>query len=200
MYLIAGLGNPGRKYKHNRHNVGFMLLDRIAGILGQSYRGFSPGSDIATGVLAGEKITLLKPLTYMNLSGSAVREIVDYFQIPVSKCLISYDEVALALGRIRFRSQGSAGGHKGMQSVIESLETKKIPRLRIGILGATPRQQLSDYVLSDFRRSELDLLDEVLDQCLQGIEFFVQHGIEKTMSQFNYFASEKDPDEDRQES
>lgn len=194
MYLITGLGNPGITHKKNRHNIGFLLLDRIAETAGGSFRKFSSSSQICRVSIADNRVVLLKPNTFMNGSGLAVRELVNYYDVDLSKCLIAYDEVALPLGRIRFRRQGSAGGHRGMQSVIEFLETSSIPRLRIGILGESPRKDLADYVLGNFKRPERKILSGVLDHSIQGIYQFISEGIEKVMSLYN--PEERPPDLD----
>ncbi len=194
MYLITGLGNPGITHKKNRHNIGFLLLDRIAETAGGSFRKFSSSSQICRVSIADNRVVLLKPNTFMNGSGLAVSELVNYYDVDLSKCLIAYDEVALPLGRIRFRRQGSAGGHRGMQSVIEFLETSSIPRLRIGILGESPRKDLADYVLGNFKRPERKILSGVLDHSIQGIYQFISEGIEKVMSLYN--PEERPPDLD----
>jgi len=185
VYLIAGLGNPGIFHRKNRHNAGVMLVDRIAGDAGGKFRNFSSLSRICRINLAGKPVILLKPRTYMNRSGRSVRELVDYFDIELSNCLIAYDEIALPLGRIRFRSQGSSGGHRGMQSVIEALGTTEIARLRIGILGESKPKDLAGYVLSSFSRRERELLSSVLDDSADGILHFITHGIGPTMSFYN---------------
>jgi PTH1 family peptidyl-tRNA hydrolase len=185
VYLIAGLGNPGRIYKKNRHNVGFMLLDNIAKAAGESFRRFSSFSSVCKITLREKQVILLKPKTYMNLSGSSVREVVDYFKIEIPASLIVYDEIALPLGSLRFRQQGSSGGHRGMQSVIEHLGTKEIPRLRIGIAGTSQKRSLADYVLSNFKKSEKETLSNVLHMSAEGIESFITDGINRTMSLFN---------------
>ncbi|MEJ2081602.1 MAG: aminoacyl-tRNA hydrolase, partial [Acidobacteriota bacterium] len=181
MYLIAGLGNPGRRYRKTRHNVGFMLVDRLAERSGLVFSSFRTASLIARGVLADRPVLLLKPQTFMNASGSSVREVIRYFDLPLERCLVVYDEVALPLGKIRYRRSGSAGGHRGMQSVIDQLGSQEIPRLRIGIAGEHPTDELVRYVLAKFARGEMDLLREVLEHCEESIGVFLGGGIEQAM-------------------
>lgn len=184
MYLIAGLGNPGRRYAQTRHNVGFMLVDRLAR---RSQLRFSTflSAEVARWKESDIDAVLVKPQTYMNLSGPAVAALIRYYKVDLAECLVVYDEVALPLGQVRFRASGSSGGHKGMASVIESVGTDAVPRLRIGIAGEPRRGSLADYVLNRFRSAEASLLDEVLDRCMSGVESFMLKGIDRTMAEFN---------------
>lgn len=185
MYLIAGLGNPGRRYRKTRHNVGFMVVDRLAERSGLTFSSFRVASLVARSVLVDRPVMLLKPQTFMNASGTAVREAIRYFDLRLEDCLVVYDEVALPLGRIRFRRSGSAGGHKGMQSVIDHLGTHEIPRLRVGIAGEQPAEDLVGYVLGKFARSEQGLLEETVDHCIEGIEVFLREGVDRAMARYN---------------
>jgi len=161
-----------------------MLLDRLAERSRVKFD--SRGSSLVCQVtLANEKVLLAKPQTYMNLSGQAVRDLVHLHGLDLSECLIAYDEVALPLGRIRLRASGSSGGHKGIQSVIDRMGTQEIARLRIGIAGDEQIDDLSEYVLSRFRRKEQVLLDETLEHCLSVGEAWISDGVEPTMARFN---------------
>jgi PTH1 family peptidyl-tRNA hydrolase len=161
-----------------------MLLDRLAERSGMKF--VSRGSSLVCGAtLAHEEVLLAKPQTYMNLSGQAVRDLVQRYGVDLSECLIAYDEVALPLGRIRVRPSGSSGGHKGIQSVIERLGTQEIPRVRIGIAGDEEIDDLSEYVLSRFRRKEQGLLDETLEACVSVVDTWISEGVEPTMARFN---------------
>ena len=185
MHLIVGLGNPGRPYRRSRHNVGFMLVDRFADQLGEKVERLSGRSLVCSTSLAGSEIILAKPQTYMNLSGLAVRELVENSQLALSRCLVIYDEISLSLGRMRLRPSGGAGGHKGMQSILRSLGTEQIPRLRIGIGGETPIGDLTSFVLGRFSKDELVILEEVLEECTKALESFLIEGIERAMTGYN---------------
>jgi peptidyl-tRNA hydrolase, PTH1 family len=185
VYLVTGLGNPGTRYADNRHNAGFMLLDRLAAearscftrSLKRSYTCRVESSDL--------QVVLAKPNTYMNLSGTAVAELLHHFPVSLDRLLIAYDDVALPLGKIRFRRGGSSGGHRGMQSVMDSIRSSDIPRLRIGIGGDQPPDDYPDFVLADFTRKEMEVLEEAFVRACEGVHSWVADGIEKTMSKFN---------------
>lgn len=185
MRLIAGLGNPGRRFTNTRHNVGFMLIDRLAKRGNSSLTNFGSVGSTSRLRLVGQDLLLLKPQTYMNLSGTAVRELVRYFDLTISESLIVYDDVALPLGKIRFRASGSSGGHKGMQSIVEHLGTMDIPRLRIGIAGDKVSPDLAGYVLDKFSGAETEVLSSVLDSCEEAVEFYLLEGIDRAMARFN---------------
>ncbi len=185
MRLIAGLGNPGRRFTKTRHNVGFMLIDRLAKRGDSALTRFGSTALTARMRLAEQDLLLLKPQTYMNLSGTSVRELIRYFGLDVGESLIVYDDVALPLGKIRFRASGSSGGHKGMQSIIEHLGTIEIPRLRIGIAGDRGSADLAGYVLDRFTGSEIEVLTEVLGTCEQAVEYYLLEGIDRAMARFN---------------
>lgn len=185
MYLIAGLGNPGPKYRKTRHNVGFMVLDLLAERQRGSFDSFKGSSLVCSTQIAGQEVLLAKPQTYMNLSGRAVRELARFRSVPFENCLIVYDEVSLPLGSIRIRKAGSAGGHNGMRSIIETVGTQDVPRLRIGIGPDHPVDNLSKYVLGNFRFSERKPLQEVLELGVSAVEAFVAEGIDSAMRAFN---------------
>jgi len=161
-----------------------MLIDRLAR---RSDLGFSNllSAEVARWKESGVDVVLAKPQTYMNLSGPAVAALIRFYKVDLADCLVVYDEVALPLGQIRFRASGSAGGHKGMASVIESLGTEAVPRLRIGIDGEARQRSLTDYVLDRFSSQEMELLNEVLNRCVRGIESFMEAGIDRAMAAFN---------------
>jgi len=183
--LIAGLGNPGRRYRNTRHNVGFMLIDRLAERGSCSLTNFGSMATTARMQWADQDLLLVKPQTYMNLSGTAVRELIRYFGLDVGESLIVYDDVALPLGKIRFRASGSSGGQKGMQSIIEHLGTIEIPRLRIGIAGERGRRDLAGYVLDRFTGSDSEVLADVLGTCEEAVEYYLLEGIDRAMARFN---------------
>jgi len=185
VHLIVGLGNPGRPYHKTRHNAGFMLIDRIAQGVGEKVERLNGRSLVCTASFAGKDVTLAKPQTYMNLSGCAVQELVKRGNFDLSRCIVVYDEVSLPLGTTRFRASGGAGGHKGMRSVLQALGTEQIARLRIGISGDAAVDDLTRFVLGRFKRSELVVLEGVLDRCYSALEVFLEEGIDRAMSLYN---------------
>jgi peptidyl-tRNA hydrolase, PTH1 family len=185
VFVIAGLGNPGSEYATTRHNAGFMLVDRLAGRQGRSFQKDLRRSLTCRFEYRGVQLLLAKPKTYMNLSGTALREILHRYPANFSDLLIVYDDIALPLGKIRLRATGSSGGHRGMQSVIEALGSIEIPRLRIGVSTGEPPADCRDYVLSSFNRSEQQILEETLERAADAVETFVTDGMDRAMSQFN---------------
>lgn len=185
MKLIAGLGNIGNKYTFTRHNAGFMLLDSIALNSGLSFKENTRlKSLIATFKSNNEDYILIKPTTFMNLSGEAVRAVVDYYKININDVLIVYDDISLDLGKIRFRSNGSDGGHNGIKSVIQHLGTKDIARLKIGI-GPQPNVPSEVYVLQNFSKEELEILKTTLNRAKEGIVCYYTNGIAETQNKYN---------------
>ena len=176
-YLIAGLGNPGRQYKRNRHNAGFMLLDVLAARLETSFSRLEMKSLITRCRYGESRIILAKPQTYMNNSGQAIGSLLRYYKIPHSNLFVCYDDVDLELGTIRIRGAGGAGGQKGMASIINNLSTQDFARLRVGISRPPGRMEASDYVLQDFSSAERELLGEVLELGADAALMFVSHGI-----------------------
>lgn len=181
MKLIAGLGNIGNKYTFTRHNVGFMLIDSIALNSGLNFRENSRLKCIMTNL--GDTI-LMKPTTFMNLSGEAVRAVMDYYKIPIEDILIVYDDLSLELGRIRFRTNGSDGGHNGIKSVIQHLGTKDVARLKIGI-GPQPNLPSEVFVLQNFSKEELEKLKETLTKAKAGIGCYFKEGIAIAQNKYN---------------
>jgi PTH1 family peptidyl-tRNA hydrolase len=178
--LVVGLGNPGREYADTRHNVGFMLLDRLAARDRADWRRERRWqADVAK---AGA-VLLAKPLTYMNLSGQTVRSVADFYKIEPAQMLIVLDDFALPLGKLRFRPGGSSGGHNGLQSVIEHLGTQTVPRLRIGIGGA--ERGAVDHVLGRFALEEREPLAQSLDRALEAIDFARDRGLDAAMNTYN---------------
>jgi len=188
-FLIAGLGNPGRKYEHNRHNVGFMLLNRLATKLGESFTQVESKALVAKATYQGERVILIKPQTFMNGSGSAVSSLVHFYKVPMENMLVAYDDVDLPLGILRLRPMGGSAGQKGMQSIIERLGTEAFPRLRIGTGRPPGRMEAADYVLQDFPANDADLLAETLDRAVEAVLTFIQDGLEHAMNSYNGLSS-----------
>lgn len=184
-YLIAGLGNPGRKYERNRHNVGFMLLNRIALKLGQSFGRVEAKALVCKTSYQAERIILVKPQTYMNNSGSSVSSLVRFYQVPLENLLVAYDDVDLPLGALRIRPFGGSGGQKGMQSIIERLGTEAFPRIRLGTGRPPGRMEAADYVLQDFPAQETEVLNEALDRAVEAVLTYITGGLDKAMNLYN---------------
>lgn len=184
MKLITGLGNPGRPYKDTRHNVGFMVLDRIAEDSGFRFKSGKGEYEMAECSVSGERVIFLKPTTYMNLSGLAVQAVVQYYKISTADLLVICDDAALPLGKIRARKEGSDGGQKGLRSITEQLQDDRFPRLRIGI-GRNERMDLSDFVLSRFNDDEKPALTRVLETSQKAVMDFISRGIDYVMNQYN---------------
>jgi len=182
--LIVGLGNPGRKYARNRHNVGFMIIDRLAQQHNLNFARQKGKAKIAQGNIGGRRVTLAKPLTYMNLSGESVSKLARFFKIPPERLLVIRDDLDLPLAHLRLRPGGGSGGHKGMKSIIEQLGTQSFPRLRIGI-GRPLHGDPVDFVLQDFSAEEWIDIDRSIDRAVEAIEHWLAHGIDAAMNLFN---------------
>lgn len=181
MKLIAGLGNIGDKYCFTRHNAGFMVLDKLA--LDNNF-SFREENKLKCFLAKSGDIIYIKPTTFMNLSGEAVRAVMDYYKINVKDILIVYDDIALDLGRIRFRANGSDGGHNGIKSIIKHVGTKEFDRLKIGI-GPQPNIPSENFVLQNFPKEQLEELKEILKRADEAIKFYLKNDIQKAQNQFN---------------
>jgi PTH1 family peptidyl-tRNA hydrolase len=185
VYLIAGLGNPGREYRNNRHNAGFMLLDRLAGKMDVAFGRYESRALVAKGIYQGKRLILMKPQTYMNESGQSIGALLRFYKINHQNFLVAYDDVDLPFGTLRLRPDGGAAGQKGMQSIQEKLGTDEFPRLRFGIGRPPGRMEAAAYVLHDFTRSEIEILPQVLDRAMEAVLVFVCEGLEKAMNSYN---------------
>ena len=185
MKLVVGLGNPGAKYEGTRHNVGFAAVDLVAKRHGLEWQAAPRGVEalIANWRMGGA--ILAKPLTFMNLSGAAVVGLLQFYKIPVEEQLVIVDETQLDLGRLRIRLEGSAGGHNGLKSLIESLGTMGFPRLRIGVGRGDKRRDLADHVLARFDADERDVIEEAITRAADAAEHFVAEGPAATMNRYN---------------
>lgn len=182
--LVIGLGNPGRKYASNRHNVGFQCVDRLAEARGLLFSRRKHKALLAQGEIAGLKVILAKPQTFMNLSGEAVKRLARFYKVPPGDILVIYDDLDLPLGKIRLRPDGGPGGHKGMKSIIAHLGTNGFPRLRMGI-GRPSHGDPVDYVLGDFAPDERIAIDEAYERAISAVELWLTEGIEAAMNQYN---------------
>ena len=176
-----GLGNPGPQYVFTRHNFGFLVLDHFAHLKGFSFRE----GPFQSAVAEWEEVFLLKPLTFMNLSGQAVGPWVERLALPPSRVLVIHDDLDLPLGRLKFAPKGGHGGHRGVRSVMEALGTKEFPRLKLGIGRPPAGVTVVDYVLSPFKEEEWPVVERVIERACEGLDSLRREGLSKTMSLFN---------------
>jgi peptidyl-tRNA hydrolase, PTH1 family len=184
--LIVGLGNPGIEYQFTPHNIGFLVVDRIAEDSGVTIDNRHCKALTGRSRIGNEEVLLAKPETYMNLSGMSVMELVRKYEVdPERDLVVIYDELDLPLGMIRVRARGSSAGHNGMQSIINALRTEEIARIRIGIAPDDPKKGGAKYILSPFRKSQLVAVDEGLDLAAQAVNVIINEGIATAMNRFN---------------
>jgi len=184
--LIVGLGNPGIEYQFTPHNIGFLAVDRIAEQCGVTVDNRHCKALTARTRIGNEEVLLAKPETFMNLSGQSVRELVDrYERDPEKDLIVIYDELDLPLGAIRVRERGSSAGHNGMQSIINSLQTQEVQRIRLGVAPDHPVKEGARYLLSQIKKSQLVAVDELLDRAAEAVTAIVNEGIATSMNRFN---------------
>ena len=185
-FLLTGLGNPGREYRDSRHNVGFMLVDRIAVRLNARAMKVQSKAIVMTTMYEDRKLILAKPQTYMNLSGGSVRPLLErYGEGDAANLIVASDEAALPFGMIRVRGRGSAGGQKGLKSIIERIGSQEFPRVRLGVKPDHPVSDLSSFVLSPIPKRDREALDRMLDRAADAVEAILIEGVERAMSLFN---------------
>ncbi|MBN7774170.1 aminoacyl-tRNA hydrolase [Clostridium aminobutyricum] len=184
MYVIVGLGNPGKKYENTRHNIGFITVDLLAERHGIKINKIKHKALVGEGTISDQKVLLVKPQTYMNLSGNSVREIMDYYKVNIENLLIIYDDIDLPTGSVRIRKKGSAGTHNGMRSVIYDLQSDQFPRIRIG-MGMDRKMDLKDFVTGGFTKSEKILLEKAVEHSADAVECFLRSGIDRAMNEYN---------------
>jgi PTH1 family peptidyl-tRNA hydrolase len=183
--LVVGLGNPGKKYQPTRHNLGFMVVDEIAARQAASVQKQICGALTGQWIESGERTILAKPQTYMNLSGTAVGELLRYFRATPDDLVVVYDDVDLPFGRIRVRPQGSAGGHRGMASIIETLGTAQFSRVRIGVGRPPERMETAGYVLQPFDAEQAARVPELVGKAADAVLMLLRQGVEAAMREFN---------------
>lgn len=183
MWLIAGLGNPGSRYEKTRHNVGFLVLEEFIQIQQSEFKE-KEDYKICKGSLGDEKIILLEPLTFMNMSGVAVRKIMQKSNIYPEKLIVIHDDLDLETGSLKIRRKGSAGGHKGVESIIQNIGTQEFIRVKIGI-GRDPFVPPEKYVLSKFRKEEMQLIREAIEKAVESVHSIINDGVERAMNRFN---------------
>lgn len=185
MKLIAGLGNPGRDYAGTRHNIGFGVVTRISDKYHIPLTSKEHKAVCGKGMIAGEKVILAQPQTFMNLSGESIRSIADYYKIAPKDIIIAFDDISLGVGQIRIRRKGSAGGHNGIKNIIQHLGTNEFPRVKVGV-GAKPEGgDLVRHVLGRFSKEDEKVVGEVLDYAVEAVELIISDGVDAAMNRYN---------------
>ena len=185
-WLVVGLGNPGDKYEGTRHNAGFMVIDQLAEGLKIPVQRLKFKALTNTAEIAGHKVLLMKPVTYMNLSGEAVGEAAAFYKVPPERVLVLSDEVSLAPGKIRVRRSGSAGGHNGLKDIIAHLGTDQFPRLKVGVGGKPyPDSDMADWVLGKFTGQDKAAMEQAIAKAADAVACLLEHGIDQAMAKFN---------------
>ena len=191
-FLIVGLGNPGREYRETRHNIGFMLLDRLSVKLDTRFRRLQSRALVASvqyslkrSAADGWKVILAKPQTFMNISGQSVQGLLHFYKLPLTNLLVAHDDLDLPTGTIRIRPDGGSAGQKGMASILERLGTDEFARLRLGIGRPPGQMQAPDYVLQDFSKADRMVIDETLDRAVEAVLIFIAEGLDAAMNKYN---------------
>lgn len=184
MFVIAGLGNPGKKYENTRHNMGFLVIDRLAEKNNINVNKIKHKALVGDGFISGRKSLLVKPQTYMNLSGEALSEVVNYYDVELENLIVIYDDFDLEAGAIRIRKKGSAGSHNGMKSVISLLKSQDFPRIRIGI-GKSGGLDWKDFVIGRVGSSEKSVIEDAVDRAADAVMCILEKGIDKAMNEYN---------------
>ena len=185
-WLVVGLGNMGDQYEGTRHNVGFRVLDELAERAGVPVQKLKYRALTNTAQVGGEKVLLMKPVTFMNLSGEAVRPAADFYKIPADHVLVLSDDVALPVGKLRIRRGGSAGGHNGLKDIIRHLGTDQFPRVKVGV-GEKPHPDydMADWVLGKFQGEDKKAIDQAVEKAADAVEMILRQGVDKAMSRYN---------------
>ena len=186
MYVIVGLGNPGKKYENTRHNVGFRCIDMLADAHNISVLECKHKAMVGKGYIDGTKVVLVKPQTFMNLSGESVRAVTDFYKVdPQTELIVIYDDISLAPGQLRVRGKGSAGGHNGIKNIILHTGGQKFPRVRVGVGEKPADYDLADYVLGHFSKEDQKLMDEAFKEAAEAAVTIMTEGIDSAMNKFN---------------
>ena len=199
MYIIAGLGNPTREYEKTRHNVGFDTIDVLADRLNTSVDEKKFKGLYGKGIIAGEKVILLKPQTFMNLSGESVREAADFYKVDPEHIIVIYDDISLDVGQLRIRKKGSAGGHNGIKNIIAHLGTQEFPRIKVGVGAKPDRMDLADYVLAKFDKDAMPLMESGMDKAVEAVELILSRGMADAMNRMNQRPKAPKPKKEPQE-
>lgn len=184
-YCIVGLGNPGRQYEETKHNVGFKVIDRLAEKYDIKVDKFKNKAFVGDGTIRNKRVLLVKPQTYMNLSGESVREIVNFYKIPQERFVVIFDDTSLPCGSVRIREKGSHGGHNGIRNIIDQMGTDQFYRIKVGIGEKPSGWDLADYVLGKFNEDDLPAMDEGMDKAVKGVELMLSRGIAEAANRVN---------------
>ena len=185
IFLLIGLGNPGREYRDTRHNVGFMFIDRLCAASGIKLSRLQSKALIGAGQWQGCKVILAKPQSFMNLSGQPVSALLRFYKTPLSQMLVAHDDIDLPVGTLRIRPDGGSGGQRGLASIIQQLGTQEFPRLRIGVGRPPGQKEAADYVLKNFSAFDLEIIPQVLDRAVEAARVFLADGLDQAMNQYN---------------
>ena len=184
MYIVVGLGNPGKKYENTRHNMGFMAIDVLAEKYSINVNKLKFKGLTGEGRIAGEKVLLIKPQTYMNLSGESVRMAMEYYRIEPEELIVIYDDIDIPMGNVRLRKKGSAGTHNGMRNILYHIQTEDFPRIRVGI-GSGKKEDMINYVTGGIPKSDGETLKIAVEKAADGAACIIEKGIEKAMNEYN---------------
>ena len=186
MYIIVGLGNPTRQYEGTKHNVGFDTIDYLIDEYQIPSSGTGHKALFGKGMIAGQKVIVAKPMTYMNLSGESIRSILDYYKVdPETELIVIYDDISLDVGKLRIRAKGSAGGHNGIKNIIAHVGGSVFPRIKVGVGEKPPKYDLADYVLGHFSKAEQELMEEGYKDAVKAVEMIVSGDISGAMNEYN---------------
>ncbi len=185
MYVITGLGNPGTQYAYTRHNVGFIAMDFLADRWGIKLKKIRHKAVLGEGSVAGEKVVLAKPQTFMNNSGESVRELLSYYKVPSDRLVVIYDDVSLAPGRLRIRTKGSAGGHNGIKSILYQIQTDVFPRIKLGVGEKPPHYDLADWVLGRFTDEDIAAIGPRVEELPDLLTLLMREGPAAAMNRYN---------------
>ena len=186
MFIIAGLGNPTKEYEGTRHNVGFQVIDKIAEKYNIAVDAKKGRAYVGKGIIEGQKVLLIKPQTYMNLSGESVRSLLDYYKVDEEhELIVIYDDISLDVGQLRIRAKGSAGGHNGMKNIIAHLGSQVFPRIKVGVGEKPPKWDLADYVLGRFDKDDRALVEEAQERACKAVELILTDSVDAAMNEYN---------------
>ncbi|MBE7027495.1 MAG: aminoacyl-tRNA hydrolase [Ruminococcaceae bacterium] len=185
MYIIVGIGNPGKKYESTRHNIGFIAIDYMASLFDIKVNKIKHKALIGEGKIDGERVMLVKPQTFVNLSGESVREIADYYKVSSQNIIVIYDDVSLEEGSVRIRKKGSDGGHNGIKSIIYQLSSDAFPRIKLGVGSKPPGYDLKDWVLAKFTDEDIKIMSKAVETAAKAVPEIIKNGAESAMNKYN---------------
>ncbi len=198
-FCIVGLGNPGRQYEETKHNVGFHVIDKLAEKYDIEVNKFKNKAFVGDGTIKGKQVLLVKPQTYMNLSGESVREIVNFYKIPQERFVVIFDDTSLPCGSVRIREKGSHGGHNGIRNIIDQMGTDEFNRIKVGIGEKPSGWDLADYVLAKFNPDDLPMMEQGMDKAVQGVELMLSRGIKEAANRVNQKAKTAKKQKEKEE-